>query len=132
MTHFDPRTVATAVAVSVAVALVLQGFTDSNEIALQATKVAMDYLNDDEVEVSTEDPTPKTNQASNEREMGKFQSETARSEFIRHLQAKSLKELELDDRFAQGYTYKLLGTFTPYSFLSNISSWSQCEAIHSL
>lgn len=119
MTHFDPRSVAASVAISVAVALLLQGVTDPNEITLKATEIALDSLNEDDNESSDEEASPNAIEtlpggegAKNPgtRQMGHFKSETARGDFIRHLQAKSLKELELDDRFAQGFAFKLLGT----------------------
>ncbi len=42
--------------------------------------------------------------------MGKFDPSIAPAEFIAHINASSLKELHIDDRFAQGYAFKLLGT----------------------
>jgi len=83
VTHADPRCLASCVAVTVAVALMLQGETDLNEIIKQAQKFGEEELADD----------PPQNL----------------KEFTRYMNC-SLSEMELDEQSSIGYTFKCLGS----------------------
>lgn len=113
VTHFDPRSVATAVAVSAAIAAILQGERDVNKITLLAQKMGLKHIHDALEEEEDEGRQGKDAEGTNTggehkfAPLGNFDEET--SNFISFINTRNLAELHLDDRFAQGFTYKLLG-----------------------
>eukprot|EP01097_Dermamoeba_algensis_P007648 TRINITY_DN4891_c0_g1_i3.p1 TRINITY_DN4891_c0_g1~~TRINITY_DN4891_c0_g1_i3.p1 ORF type:complete len:246 (+),score=75.45 TRINITY_DN4891_c0_g1_i3:28-738(+) len=86
VTHADPRCIASVVAVSVAIALMLQG-RSQEEVLQTAISKASQHVNTEEAN---------------------RQSEQVR-DLMKYLQPISLESLKLDESEAIGYTYKALG-----------------------
>ncbi|XP_035675986.1 uncharacterized protein LOC118415448 [Branchiostoma floridae] len=82
-THADPRCVASCVAMTTAIALMLQGWRDVSDIARESFEHAQAQL-----------PTGR---------------DAMRQELMGYMQVRDLRMLQLDERDTIGYTYKALG-----------------------
>lgn len=97
---------------SAAIAALLQGETDVHKITLLAQKMGLKHIHDaaEENEADGNEGGAKGDVKPEQRQfkpLGSFDEETAN--FVVAMNARTLAELHLDDRFEQGFAYKLLG-----------------------